>query len=286
VGFILALNVALIFGCCVCTGLLVLEITGRYGNNLGACPAVWAGLLVAVHPFSIHAAQSPQELAALSCLFFSLVSIFAMMRYRLISEFRYFAIAVMAFILSLLSGDRAVLIPVVLSSSFVIPDGITQPNKIGKSISRALKLSRPFLVLAIIYVALRPAWWVDSGIATWNPQHLDLLWTWFMGFWSQPFPSHIHEIFFAVGLVVLARILCAKSAKQTFLFLLGWLFLTIQPSPTGSLYFSIPPMCAFIALSLLPALDRTSKDRSIVLTAVGSVLLLALFSFWAMQSIF
>jgi hypothetical protein len=107
-----------------------------------------------------------------------------------------------------------------------------------------------------------------------------------MAFWSQPFPLHIHEIFFAVGLVVLARIICAKSAKQAFVFLLGWLFLSVQPTQTGSLYFAIPPMCAFLALCALPALDRTSKSGSIVLTAVGSILLLALFSFWAMQSIF
>ena len=144
-GFIMALNIALIFGCSVCTGLLVLEITGRYGNNLGACPAVWAGLLVAVHPFNNFAAQNPQELAAVSCLFFSLVSIFAMMRYRLISEFRYFVIAVTAFILSLLCADRAILIPVVLTCSFVIPDGIMQPNKIGKSISLSFKAKQTFL---------------------------------------------------------------------------------------------------------------------------------------------
>lgn len=54
------LDFAMYFASCVWTGLISLEITGRFGNRLGASCAIWSALLVSICPLQVFV-LSPVE---------------------------------------------------------------------------------------------------------------------------------------------------------------------------------------------------------------------------------
>ena len=48
------INFALYFAACLLTALITLEITGRFGNRLGASSALWSSLLFCILPWQVY----------------------------------------------------------------------------------------------------------------------------------------------------------------------------------------------------------------------------------------
>lgn len=89
-------------------GLISLEISGLYGNRLGAIPAVWSSLLLSLYPAC--AATGGHLNKSTLCTIFFLISFLAYQRFRLLKEWTYLAAAVICFLLSLANGYTALIL--------------------------------------------------------------------------------------------------------------------------------------------------------------------------------
>ncbi|MGH9550301.1 MAG: hypothetical protein ACRD3W_13045, partial [Terriglobales bacterium] len=109
------LALTILYGSAVMVSLITLELTGPTGNRLGACPAVWAGLLFASYP--VHSAGivvGAQTLGTLLATFFSLTSLFMFQRFSLLKERKYWALSVLCYLVAGLSSSGAIVLPAVI----------------------------------------------------------------------------------------------------------------------------------------------------------------------------
>jgi hypothetical protein len=261
--------------------LVVLEITGKFGNRLGACPAVWAGLLFAVYPWNSTMIVTLNGLEPLLGSFFSLLALFTFLRYRLIQETGYLYVSIVASALSALSWDSGVLFPVVLTLSLILPDATNQPAR-----SR-IDMLAPYWTLALLYVIARPDWVHHMSELAAHSRFNDLsgigmnIWQMIIYAPEEPiaFPGFIALI--AVLAVMGARLVIAQESYRAALFVFLWAFVYLfQPSGAWSAAF-IPPLCAMMVIIVLPAIDRLGKGFSTLYATAGSQFLICLFCYWA-----
>ncbi len=114
VGFHLT-NVLLLFLASLFVSLITLELTGLYGNRLGALPALWSGLLFAIYPLHPESVAWIIGRVDLLCTLFYLASLFAYLRFRLLREPVYLGSSLFLFLLALASKEQAVTLPVVIA---------------------------------------------------------------------------------------------------------------------------------------------------------------------------
>src|SRR4030095_10096215 len=78
------LNLGIVFGTCLLVALIVLEITGLYGNRLGAAAAMWAGLLLAVLPAQASSDMVVINRPELLAHLFYVGALWSFLRFRLL----------------------------------------------------------------------------------------------------------------------------------------------------------------------------------------------------------
>src|SRR5262249_27465171 len=112
-----ALNFVLCYACCVLVALVSLEISGLYGNPLGAMPAIWSGLLFAINPaLPVHILlDSGEDLKGILCVFFYVLAFWCYQRYCLIQERPYLIAAIISSMVSLYLGLPAISLPFVVA---------------------------------------------------------------------------------------------------------------------------------------------------------------------------
>lgn len=298
-------NVFLLAFCSLFVGLTTLELTGSYGNRIGAVAAVWAGLLFAVYPLHPEATAWAIGRVDLLCGLFYFASVFYYIRFRLLHEKGYLWGSLACFLLSFASKEMAVTLPaVILLYEFFMGSKDTRLLNRAKyvgvffvtlavaSVARTLLLSTViggyetlgadnlmsiiavFLDKATLLKLLIP---VNEEVAV-NPLLIKSLWI----------------SYALVALLFVARLVSRASAVRPFLFLLAWTIVLIlptfqvwhiHPNLVGSRLFflSSAPFCMLFALMALPAVDVLTRGTSRILTLVGAGLLSIVFVGWGVM---
>lgn len=277
-------SIMLLIGCCTVLSLIVLEITGKYGNRLGACPALWTGLLFAVYPYNsaLVAALTGQQ--PLLGSFFGLLTIFCFLRYRLVLETRFLVMALSAYIACMLSWENGALLPMVLTLTYLLPEPEIERPRVNWD--GFLELVAPFWGTLALYASLRPHW-TDRVGATLAGTNLDNV---VINFWKFMLYSPEDPLLFpqlkALGLVLavlILRLVIAQGSYKAALFLIAWCGLyLLQPNENWSAGF-VAPLCATIVITFLPAIDRMGKATSALYATAGSQLLIVLLCYWTFK---
>ncbi|MBI4532683.1 MAG: hypothetical protein HY711_01950 [Candidatus Melainabacteria bacterium] len=306
-------NVFLLFLCCLLVSLITLEITGLWGNRLGAGAAIWAGLLFAVYPAHPEAVSWIVGRVDLLCGVFYLGSVFSYLRFRLLKETFYFKLSLVLFLLALLSKEMAVTLPLTI---LAIELGLYQKNfSILKYPTRWLtfaprfKYLGAFVLLLAVYAVFR---WAILGslVGGYSTESLEeLLRSWkvfadraslvkiflpaneevFVASWVLKVLSGCYMGILAVLILRLVAHTCSPRPYFVLLAMVSLMLLPtfqiwhIYPNLVGSRLFflSSAPLCIFIALAALPAADAMPRRYAHLCTAVGLTLLLGLFGLWS-----
>jgi len=289
-------NILLLFSACAFISLIVFEFTGRFGNRLGACPAIWAGLLYAVYPLHSGFIIGVNGTQLLLCSLFELAAILCLMRFQLLRERPYYLWSLACSILALLSSEAAWTIPYVITAWLLLSpnSGPTLPGSIKESAIANVRLLAPFWAILIVYCLCRPVWtisivnevgllnvFIGPLVPSTSISHL------FTGVGSW-FPSNVlikPDLGVGCFLLVL-RLITLQASFRLVAFIAIWLNtqgfallgpLSVQLLPTA-------PICAGIALAALPAIDCSNKKVTVALTVVGTVALLVLLICWALAT--
>ncbi len=87
---------AVCLGLCLFLGLITLEITGRFGNRLGASAACWAALLFSAYPLHYEPTVPVVDYSDMLMTLLGAVCLFGLLRFLLIREMRYAGVALFA----------------------------------------------------------------------------------------------------------------------------------------------------------------------------------------------
>lgn len=110
---------------CLCLGLITLEISGRFGNRLGASAACWAALLFSAYPLHYEPSVPVVDYNDMLMSLLGAIAVFSFLRFSSIRETNYVVIAVLAAILlaffALITGGQHHLLA--LSADSIIAGG-------------------------------------------------------------------------------------------------------------------------------------------------------------------
>jgi hypothetical protein len=81
------------FCLCLVLALVTLEITGRFGNRLGASASCWAALLFSAYPLHYEPGGPVADYDDLLFTLFVAVSVFGLLRFSLVREIKYAGLA-------------------------------------------------------------------------------------------------------------------------------------------------------------------------------------------------
>lgn len=303
-------NVLLLFGCCVFVSLITLELSGRYGNRLGATPAIWAGLLFSVYPLHPEAVAWMIGRVDLLCGLFYLASVFCYLRFRLLRNQDFLKGALFLFLLALLSKEMAVTLPVVITlAELLLPPEDKSPLSWEEKAKKRLQYVAGFWLLLALYTVFRTALLgtLVGGYGSAGATELLRSWKVFLDrptLWKILFPAseeiatpnYLQPLLVGSFSLTLAlfglRLLLRAGRPGSLLFLLGWcaaaLVPTFQiwhiyPNLVGSRLFFISsaPFCILLALSALPTLDALRRWQATAIAVVGTALLLTTFLGWS-----
>ncbi len=280
-------NIILLAASCWLLSLIVVEVTGKYGNRLGACPAIWAGLLLAVYPVNSALTSSLSGLQPLLGSFFGFFALFSFLRYRLLLERSYYLLSICSFFLALLSWESAAVLPLVITLTFLLPEQEVKGNTPG----RMVELTAPFWAILALYSASRPEW-LQAAMQNVAQLPFDINKV-VLTFWELVLYGPEDQLAFpqmkALGLILVVlflRLVAAQGSYRGPLFLILWAFTyLLQPNGAWSLGF-IAPLCATIVVTFLPAVDRMGKAAAALYATAGCQLLIVLLCYWAFKMMF
>ncbi len=287
---------------CLLVSLITLEITGRYGNRLGAVAAIWAGLMFAVHP--LHAAVANTVLAGglLLAPTFYLGAFWAYLRFRLLRETAYLVGSISLCCLALLSDFRTMTLPAALLAAEWC---LYRKQDLGRANSaiHSLKMISPYVVSAVILglvEVLLPSVFPLSDVrlaadplaVLWN--HVPDLLAFQFGSGTLNWAPPVLMLAYAVCLVVLIVRISLRSVPAG-PFLLGCSLIVILSSPMllswkatipllerhAVLYLATAPVCILLALAALPAVDAISRRHARWVSLGGAVALCTVFAAWS-----
>ena len=301
-------NIILFLLCCIFTTLVSLELTGLYGNRLGAVPAIWAGFLFALYPLHPESVAWAIGRVDLLCALFYLASLWSYMRFRLLGERAYLLGALICFWLSFISKEMAVTLPLVISWAELLLYGknsIARPQTFRQ---RGFFVLSFWLVLGVL-TGIR-SWLIGSVVGGYGSAGIMELIMSLRIFIDKasilklflPLNEEMTLLPLVTGLnfagysiaacLVLLRLVLGSCPWRPFIFL-GLSLITmllptfqiwhIHPNLVGSRLFflSSAPWCMLIALSALPAFDKVSKKLALVLTCIGLTALSLLTVSWS-----
>lgn len=300
-------NILMFIGCCVFVSLITLEMTGKYGNRLGALPAIWAGLLFSVYPLHPEAVTWIIGRVDVQCGLFYLASVFTFLRFRLLRENAYLWVSIVCFLIALPSKEMAVTLPVVLT----LVEGILffGKDRLDLPWKERIKYIGIFWLLLAAYAIFRTLL-LGTMVGGYGGSGLFAilkLWRVFIDKSSLlklvfPFNEEVTQPFSQFKILGIAYVLVAGSFLfrlisrsvywRPFLFLLLWIIVAvlptfqiwhIHPNLVGSRLFflSSAPFCMLIALMALPAVDALGKQKAKITTALGVAGLIILFVAWS-----
>jgi hypothetical protein len=297
-------NVLLFFICALLVSLITLELTGLCGNRLGASPSIWAALLFAVYPLHPEVVGWIIGRGDLLCALFYFFCIFSYLRFRLTRENSYLYAALVSFLLSLLSKETAVTIPLVIAAAEFL---LYKSDQI-KFIHRALYVSWFWVVLGsfatfrFVLLGTVVGGYGDNNIVNINniisvfAHKAALLKTIFPFHEEMQFPNWCTKVlafaYLLSALCFVSKLLTKAFRPRIYLFLLFWLAISILPSfqiwniypnLVGSRLFFIAsaPLCIFISFICLPAIDQSSKTLSKLLATPAIIALSIIFAIWS-----
>jgi len=276
-------NIFLLFISCAFLSFIVLELTGRFGNKLGAGPAIFAGLLYAVFPVHSQLIDTTRGTQTLMWSAFELCAIFCFMRFRLLRERPYLFWSVMLTTLAFLSGEGAVSLPSIVTAFLVCTAPANQFSRTNR-LPKALQVL-PFWVLLAIYGIVR-AKGLECGLCSLPGGFLNLLSgpggitmpLSNLNFFNLALPlgfgtaSRTYELGYAIAGVLAARLVLRTVSLPIPLLLGLWTLCSWLPTA---------PICAAIVLAALPAIDRSSKQATVILSSIGCLILCLLLALWA-----
>lgn len=296
-------NIILFALCALFVGLTTLELTGAYGNRLGAAAALWAGLLFAVYPLHPEATAWAIGRVDLLCGVFYFASLFFYMRFRLLHEKPYFWLSLGCFVLSFASKEMAVTLPVAIA----LYELLIVSSKTTRTLNRVMFVGTYFVLLAtlsIIRTLLLST--VIGGYETLGADSVLSIVGVFLdkatllklfvpineevAIASFIIPA-LYICYILVALLLVSRLIMRSVSIRPFLFLLAWAVVLIlptfqvwhiHPNLVGSRLFflSSAPFCMLFVLAALPAIDVLNKRTAKVMTLVGAVVLSAIFLGW------
>jgi len=307
-------NILIFLACCLLVGLITLELTGSYGNRLGAGPAIWAALLFAVYPLHPETVSWVIGRVDLLCTLFYLGAVFAYLRFRLIREETYLFGSLVCFLLALISKEMAVTLPVVigLAELCLFSRSGNQPADRFLRISAAasFRYVACFFVVLAVYAIYRSLLLgaVVGGYG--NEDALGLLHSW-RNFLDKPTLTKIflplnEEVHLSalvlrflvasyLGIATLwgIRLLLGSARLRPILFLALWAGAAlapayqiwhIYPNLGGSRLFflSSAPFCILLVLAALPAAATLSKRAALIHLFMGTLLIAGLFVGWSL----
>jgi hypothetical protein len=275
-------NVFLLFVSCGFLSLIVLELTGNFGNKLGAGPAIFAGLLYAVIPIHSMFIEKISGTQTLMWSTLELCAIYTFMRFRLLRERTYFFWSLILTTFAFLSGVAAIWLPSIITAFLLCTAPANQFSR-SKCFPNALQVV-PFWGLLAIYGIVRAKGLeylcsLPGGLLNLlgGPSVVAMP-LYNLSVFGQIVPlgfgtaSRTYELGYAIVLVLAAR-LVLRSVSLRILLLLGlWTLCSWLPTA---------PICAALVLAALPAIDRSSKQTTVILSSIGSLILCVLLVFWA-----
>lgn len=313
-------NLLLLFASSLFVGLIGLELSGMRGNRLGASAAVWAALLFVVYPLHLEASAWIVGRVDLLCTLFSLISIFAYLRFRLLREKYLFKISMLAFVLAMASKEMAATVPLVIAACEILLYPYFGENPSAGAVKKIQQrrwsaVLSFFLVLGFFAAARLLALgtviggYSESGILAHlrnflNPEplqrilyplNLDILRR--TGEWDlrQSLERVLKGAYLALLINGGVRLILLKSSSwRILLFLAFWILVSVLPtaqvwliSPNlvgGRLfYMGSAPFVILLVFLALPAIDSLKKSLVKVSAAAGvlSLLLIAfVWSYW------
>ena len=310
-----ATNILLLFLCACFTGMVTMELSGLRGNRLGAAAAVWAACLFSVYPLHAESVSLIIGRVDLLCTLFYLASVWSYFRFRLLRERSYFRLSLFTCVLALLSNEIAVTLPaVIILAEFVLP--LRVDEDLPESVRADRLVQRVSYVMSYLFVlgffagirlllsgtpaAVDVGATAAGGLDLFGKSNRDTLCRILLPLHEGlPVGSWIRPTLIAgyVGSLtaLIARCLFRSLKPGTFLFLIGWiavsmlpLFQTwhIGPDLVGGRFFfnSSAPFCILLALLALPAVDAIARRSVIPLSVVGCVALSAVLVSWTALS--
>lgn len=295
-------NIILLSFCALFVGLTTLELTGSYGNRIGAVAAVWAGLLFAVYPLHPEATAWAIGRVDLLCGAFYFASLFYYMRFRLLHEKGYLWISLACFLFSFASKEMAVTLPAVIALYELL-----LANRGTRVFERVKYVGLFFIALAVCAVARTLLLsTVVGGYETLGTGNFMSIFTVFLdkatllkllipvneevaiATWLIP---TLWTSYGLVALLLAVRLLMRSVAIRPFIFLAAWAIILvlptfqvwhIHPNIVGSRLFflSSGPFCMLFALAALPAVDVLTRQMAKFFTLAGAVALTVIFLCW------
>ncbi len=296
-------NIILFSFCALFVGLITLELTGSFGNRIGAVAAIWAGLLFAVYPLHPEATAWAIGRVDLLCGVFYFASVFCYMRFRLLHEKGYFFAALACFLLSFASKEMAVSLPIVIA----LYELLMVRSKTSTVLNKIMYVGAFFVVLAFCSIARTLL--LSTVIGGYETLGTDSLMNILGVFLDKatllkllipvneevPLASWLIPTLWIsyalIGLIFGIRLITRIASVRPFLFLVAWAVILvlptfqvwhIYPNLVGSRLFflSSAPFCMFFALAALPAVDVLNKKMAKALTLTGAMLLSVIFMCW------
>ena len=281
------------------TGLITLDISIRYGNRIGAAPAVFAALLFAIMP--LHSSLVlPGDLLSIGLSnLLALYSIFLDMRFRLLKETRYYWIALLSLILAGILDPRGAVVAVlgiVLCRLFITESG----KRIRAGILDSYIGLILFFLATLIFVCTHLAV-VSDGIVKDVPGSVHTFLTpLFTGKtiglenFGRVLQAALPILIATIFSITTVRLIIGSMWLRPLFFAGSWLaslLISIQvlkltgaadASTALSAIFLAPPLCILLSLSALPAIDVLTKRSRIFFTALGALALSGVIFCWGL----
>lgn len=310
-------NLGLLWGCSLLTGLIALELSGLRGNRLGASAAIWSTLLFAIYPLHLEAAAWIIGRVDLLCTLFYLLSVFAYLRFRLIKEKMFFHLSLISFVVAMLSKEMAVTLPAVITAAELLLYPFWEEKPAPEFVS-SIQLRRmtgvlsfwfllaPFILLRIaIFHGQMIGGYGESGLKALNnfgnrdtidrimyPVNLDLLRR--TGAWDQKesLVKVLKAAYCGIAGSLIARLIMQAANWRILSFLLIWMIVSILPtfqiwqiSPNlvGSRLFFLgsAPFVILLSFMALPAIDTIKSGAAKVFSCIGAASLLVVLTIWS-----
>jgi hypothetical protein len=309
-----ATNILLLFACSLFVSLITLELCGKFSARSGAAPALWAGLLFCVYPLHAESVCWIIGRVDLLCTLFYLVTVFCLLRYQALKEKYLLWFAGAAFLLSLISKEMAVTVPVTatlmllcIPAAYAPTHGAAQRKWLKHPLVAATGILWAILAAYAIFRTLLLGTAV-GGYGAADPSVILNSWRTFADKASLlkifiPINEELHlpptygRVMIAAYIATLAlaavRMLMTRMQKGHLLFLLLWticaLVPTFQiwhifPNLVGSRLFflSSAPLCILLSMLALPSTDLSNRSTSRVLAILGAIVLSTIFICWSL----
>lgn len=239
-------NLLIYIACTALVALICLELTGRFGNRLGAAPAIWSAVLFSVQP--IHKEMVSSVVARHLELNLALILLtgFALSRLALLREKSYFFIALASGLLLLANrfiGDLTWPGADVFAHLYPFFARLSSLDPVGHLQSANLyAVGCAYLILAVLAI------------------------TRILCRWTKP------SVFAGVLSGLLVSLLFFSHSQGT---------MGLSPDLTPALVYGSVPFCIMLVICALPAFDGINLRLSRVISILGLIALSTLALAWS-----